>query len=109
MDKNYVIDLFKTGTKVADCLGLNKSAISLWPDDIPRLREFEINEILNTSTEIWSQRLGGTEALASICSVSVDDAMRWPAIPKPEYAAKLAVAYVDLRGLPVLAPDAAAS
>ncbi|WP_028863875.1 Cro/CI family transcriptional regulator [Psychromonas aquimarina] len=45
MKKNDVISHFGTVTKAAEALGLTKSAISQWPDEIPKLRAFEIERL----------------------------------------------------------------
>lgn len=45
MKKNDVISHFGTMTKAAEALGLTKSAISQWPDEIPQLRAFEIERL----------------------------------------------------------------
>lgn len=47
MKKNDVISHFGNATKAANALGVTKSAISQWPETIPRLRAFEIERITN--------------------------------------------------------------
>ena len=52
MNKIDVISHFGTVTKAANALGLTKSAISQWPDKIPRLRAFEIERITNGKLKV---------------------------------------------------------
>lgn len=40
-----VIAYFKTKSKVAQALGLSKSALSQWGDDVPELRAYQIEKI----------------------------------------------------------------
>ena len=42
MKKSEAIKHFGTATKLAKALGITKSAVSLWPEKIPRGRAFEI-------------------------------------------------------------------
>ena len=45
MRKNDVIAYFGTITKAATALGLTKSAISQWPEQIPQRRAYEIEKL----------------------------------------------------------------
>ena len=47
MKKNDVITHFGTMTKAAEVLGLTKSAVSQWPDEIPQRRAYEIERLTN--------------------------------------------------------------
>jgi transcriptional repressor of cell division inhibition gene dicB len=40
-----VIELFGTASSVADLLGLSRSAIAQWGDDVPKLRQYELREL----------------------------------------------------------------
>jgi len=43
--KADVLAHYKTGKAVAEALGLSESAVSQWPESIPRLRAFELERI----------------------------------------------------------------
>ncbi len=45
MKKSDVIAYFGSMTKAGEALGITKSAISQWPDDIPPLRAYEIEKL----------------------------------------------------------------
>lgn len=45
MKKEYVIAYFGTLTKAAIALGVTKSAISQWPDEIPQRRAYEVEKL----------------------------------------------------------------
>ena len=47
MRKNDVINHFGSMTKAAEVLGLTKSAVSQWPDEIPQRRAYEIEKLTN--------------------------------------------------------------
>jgi hypothetical protein len=46
MLKKEVIRQFAGVRKLADALGITREAIYQWPDVVPRLRQYEIREIL---------------------------------------------------------------
>lgn len=45
MKKTDVLTHFGGGSKVAEALGINPSAVSQWPEEVPRLRQLQIEEI----------------------------------------------------------------
>lgn len=44
MRTDAVIAVFGSAKALADCLGVSKSAISQWGDEIPALREYQLRE-----------------------------------------------------------------
>jgi len=55
MKKNEAIEFFGSQVKLADALGINKSAISQWGDYVPELRAFQIEKITNGELKVNSQ------------------------------------------------------
>ena len=47
MRKLEAISHFGNATNLAKALGINSSAVYQWPDEVPRLRAFEIERITN--------------------------------------------------------------
>lgn len=45
MKKTDVLAHFGGGSKVAEALGIKPSAVSQWPEDVPHLRQLQIEEI----------------------------------------------------------------
>jgi DNA-binding transcriptional regulator YdaS (Cro superfamily) len=43
LTKQQAIELFGTGTALADSLGISKGAVSQWPDDKPIPKEHALN------------------------------------------------------------------
>ena len=52
MLKSDVIKYFKKQSLVASALGINKSAVSLWPEKIPLRRAYELQEITNGALKV---------------------------------------------------------
>lgn len=46
MRKDEVIAEFKGVRKLAEALGITREAVYQWPEIVPRLRQYEIREIL---------------------------------------------------------------
>lgn len=44
MKTDAVIELFDTATAVAEFLGISKSAVSQWGDEVPDLRIYQLRE-----------------------------------------------------------------
>ena len=51
MKKDYVINLFGNQEKTAMALGLNQASISKWGEDIPELRAYQVERLLNAAKE----------------------------------------------------------
>lgn len=51
MKKDFVINLFGNQEKTAMALGLNQASISKWGDDIPELRAYQVERLLNAAKE----------------------------------------------------------
>ncbi|WP_273859561.1 Cro/CI family transcriptional regulator [Photobacterium sp. GSS17] len=47
MDKQEVINHFGSGAKVAKALGIKPSAVYQWPEKVPLLRAYQIEQITN--------------------------------------------------------------
>ncbi|WP_339617224.1 Cro/CI family transcriptional regulator [uncultured Gilvimarinus sp.] len=52
MTKTEVLAHYKTGKAVAEALGLSESAVSQWPEVIPRLRAFELERITQGALKV---------------------------------------------------------
>lgn len=52
MKKDEVIAEFGGVRKLADALGITREAIYQWPAVVPRLRQYEIREILAARTHV---------------------------------------------------------
>ncbi len=46
MTKREAIDKFGSVKAVAEALGISGPAVSQWPDEIPKLRGYELSEIV---------------------------------------------------------------
>ncbi len=42
MTMKEVLEHFKTQAKVAEALGISQASVSQWGDNVPRLRQFEL-------------------------------------------------------------------
>ncbi|WP_097303843.1 Cro/CI family transcriptional regulator [Pseudomonas chlororaphis] len=49
MKKTEVIDHFKGVSKVAEALGISPGAVSQWPEDVPDLRQLQLQAITNSA------------------------------------------------------------
>ena len=49
MTKSEAVKYFGSQQAVADVLGLHKSAVSQWGDDVPKLREYQLKEVMNNN------------------------------------------------------------
>ncbi len=47
MNKKSAINHFGTQKKLASALGISQAAISKWPENIPPLRAFQIEQLMN--------------------------------------------------------------
>lgn len=46
MKKTEAIDIFGSEAKLAQALGLSRSAVNQWGDEVPQLRAYQIRDIL---------------------------------------------------------------
>lgn len=51
MKKTTVIKMFGSATNVGRALGITRMAVSGWGDDIPELRVYQIERLINTAKE----------------------------------------------------------
>ena len=51
MKKTTVIKMFGSATKVGIALGITRMAVSNWGEDIPELRAYQVERLLNAAKE----------------------------------------------------------
>lgn len=51
MKKTTVIKMFGSATNVGRALGITRMAVSGWGEDIPELRAYQINRLIDTAKE----------------------------------------------------------
>jgi transcriptional repressor of cell division inhibition gene dicB len=64
MKKSDVVNFFGGVTKTAVALGLTKSAVSKWPDELPPLRALQVEEVTGGNLKADRSRIFGPKEAA---------------------------------------------
>lgn len=65
MTKTEVLAYYKTVKAVAAALGISESAVSQWPEIIPRLRAYEIQELTRGDLKVGLRTSEGSVGRAA--------------------------------------------
>jgi DNA-binding transcriptional regulator YdaS (Cro superfamily) len=58
MKTQAAIQYFGNASRLADALGIRRSAVSQWGDDVPPLRAYQIRDLMNSTV---AEKLGAGE------------------------------------------------
>lgn len=56
MKKNDAINYFGSSIKLAKALGLNKSAVSQWGEEVPELRAFQLERLTGGELKVHADK-----------------------------------------------------